>query len=76
MSFSYTEGDKNMSPGFDSCTYLSAAHEQRHVQGFRVEMWIKKAEPLLASRSLNVLMKIEKTLNHKGFWPLQFRENL
>jgi hypothetical protein len=36
----------------------------------------RKAGPLLTSRSLNVLKKLEKALNHKGSWPFLLRKNL
>jgi hypothetical protein len=35
-----------------------------------------KGRIIEASRSLNVLMKIEKAFNHNGFWPFHFRRNL
>jgi hypothetical protein len=36
----------------------------------------KKAAPEMASRSLKVLKKLKKALNHKGFWPFLLRRNL
>jgi len=36
----------------------------------------KKAESEMASRSLNVLKKFKKALNHNGFWPFLLRRNL
>jgi len=37
---------------------------------------IKEAGLWLASRSLNVLKKLEKALNHKGLWPFLLIKNL
>jgi hypothetical protein len=42
----------------------------------RVKIHKGKAGSEMASRSLNVLKKLEKALNHKGFWPFLLRKIL
>jgi hypothetical protein len=36
----------------------------------------REGRVIMASRSLNVLKKLEKALNHKGSWPFLLRKNL
>ena len=38
--------------------------------------WLREAGSEEASRSLSVLKKLEKALNHKGSWPFLLRKNL
>jgi hypothetical protein len=61
----------------ETSTYYPTLQDSFQINRLRKEMLKqKKAGPFLTSRSLNVLKKLEKALNHKGSWPFLLEKNL